>query len=416
MENTEKTNNTGDKSRVNKLSEYIHISHKLLLPRASVPGNQGRPVRKKLLTEVVIFLVIAAVAVVMLLIPEINNHEFTGISAWDNLDWYIFIIVILVFIDITFLVLIFPRTIAEIPSKEERKQKEEAELIRNKNYVRHLHRLIDDYKNGLSEVMTSNFVSVSQVLDSVNMDFGDYLKKYISANALMVRLGLEDVDISDYIELDAPAERVEKPEELLWLAREVVKKYSVINDMPAVINLGNEKTIGIVGDKKAAYDIARMIIGQLEMLGTKDQVALAFCYNAQTDGEIWAGYDKLALANGDLFAGNETEARDVMDRLVAKLEKQESSEGRHIFLFVSDPGLVAGHEIERYIQNDEQKQVITVVVLADDEKKLPHGIDKVIVSETDFTGIHSLETGDMRYIRFDEVTQDMLLKVDEFMN
>lgn len=421
-QNSEKNNeNTGDeeqkKGKINKLNEEVYNMQKLWLPRASVPEDSARSVKKTLLKEALIFLAIVVVVVVMAVIPGKEIPVLGRVPAWGEVDLYIFILVIIVFVGVTMLILVIPKTLADIPTKADRRRQEEDEAIRKKNYVRYLRRHIEEYETGFSNYMDSRFRSVAQVLDSANMEFGDYLKESMPENELMIRLGLEDVDISGCFELQGPAGSEEKEEELLWLAREVVKKYSIINDLPSVIYLGGGQMIGIIGegDKKKAYDIARVIIGQLEMREPKERVEIAFCYDAIKDNGEWAGYDKLALAHGAACATDEKESRDMLDRLVTRLEKHQP-EDRNLILFVGDPELIAGHEIEKYIHPEEQTYGFTVIVLTDDEKKLPQETDKVVMSANDFTGLYRPETGERAYIRFDEVTQDMLQKVDEYMN
>lgn len=246
----------------------------------------------------------------------------------------------------------------------------------------------------------------------------------------MVRLGLGSVDISDHVVVQEAGGKLEREVQLTDVANEVKIKTAVIHDLPVVLDLSRTGVIGIVsdGNKKSAFDIARNIIGQLEINETNDRIQLAFACDPG-DGE-WVGYDELYLAdrkNGEIsFAAGEADVKGLLDMLANELQKRngtldyfvnsENVDGyRHIVLFVDDPGLLEGHLINRYILPGEENLDFTVVVLSDDEEKFILEMDCEIIQNDDFAGIYKPGTEEWIEIKFDRVTEARLWSLDEIV-
>ena len=435
MENAEGAETTDKVRKTGKLDEKLLPPDKLVLPKASTPQNQNKLNMKILLVEILIVAVIAVIVIVMAVNGKGRNPDMKGYyyrGRWHpigfaGIDLYGFIMLILMCIGLG-VMRVIPGTIADFSTRPGKEKRGELESIRRNNYAKHLCRLIEIDKTEILDNMRDRFNPVVQILFSEAQ--AECLNRSRACNHLMVRLGLGSVDISDHVVVQEAGGKREREVQLTDVANEVKIKTAVIHDLPVVLDLSRTGVIGIVsdGNKKSAFDIARNIIGQLEINETNDRIQLAFACDPG-DGE-WVGYDELYLAdrkNGEIsFAAGEADVKGLLDMLANELQKRNgtldyfvNSENvggyRHIVLFVDDPGLLEGHLINRYILPGEENLDFTVVVLSDDEEKFILEMDCEIIQNDDFAGIYKPGTEEWIEIKFDRVTEARLWSLDEIV-
>lgn len=331
MENAEGTETTYKVRKTGKLDEKLLPPDKLVLPKASTPQNQNKLNMKILLVEILIVAVIAVIVIVMAVNGKGRNPDMKGYyyrGRWHpigfaGIDLYGFIMLILMCIGLG-VMRVIPGTIADFSTRPGKEKRGELESIRRNNYAKHLCRLIEIDKTEISDNMRDRFNPVVQIFFSEAQ--AECLNRSRACNHLMVRLGLGSVDISDHVVVQEAGGKREREVQLTDVANEVKIKTAVIHDLPVVLDLSRTGVIGIVsdGNKKSAFDIARNIIGQLEINETNDRIQLAFACDPG-DGE-WVGYDELYLAdrkNGEIsFAAGEADVKGLLDMLANELQKR----------------------------------------------------------------------------------------------
>lgn len=403
----------------------------LKLDRAPAAHRPKPNAVKKLVLGITAMVVDGAIVAMMLTSSERDKHGWK----FEEMDWYSIIVYLLIIIIPVILFLLIEPALSEVPTRRRREKWYEQEMTRRKNYARHLLGMVEGYEKKIFYTLQERYLEIPDIfLYMSRHNDGDWKNmRYANrdeSDFLTVRLGVGKMDVSDHIIVPETEEPEEKEDELLWIARDVRQKFGVVNNIPQTINLCDERLIGIAcdGHKNRAYDIARIIIGQLEMNEMSDRVQLAFAYDSAADADEWACYEDLYLAaseDGDSFlASNASEAKDLFDRLVDELDGRRRAGGytgngelaekyRHIVLFVGDAGLLEWHPLKQYIQSGTDNMGLTVVILSDDADKIIYGTGCEILERNNFSGIHKPRTGDWTEVKFDEVTADMLRRLDK---
>ncbi len=431
VDNTEK--------KTGRINVDIPVTEKLVLRGAAIPENTVKKAVAELIIEIILVAVIAVIVVAMIISPAIYKHSISDDVAGN--DWYGMIIYVLLIIGLGILIRKFPRTISKFPARKSKEQKKEDEIARRKNYLNQLIADVDDYEKEIFYAMARRYPPLDDLFVYLDRNADNDWKMEINSfrdeeDFLTVRLGLGKLDLSEYIDVQEPVGKTEKIEELLWLAREVKDKCSVMKNIPKTVNLCRNGFVGVLGDGdiQKAYDIARVIIGQIGLNEDLDKVELAFAYDENLGQREWAEYKEIYQSDLDevnscdekFFASNAGDAWNMLDRLADRLKKREMTanrkmenkdmdDDRHIVLFVGNPELLAGHRINKYISPDAGKYGFSVVVLADEEDKLPGRICCEIVSRNGFAGIHIPKTGDWVDVEFDVVTTDMLDRLNHLL-
>lgn len=407
----------------------------LILDRTPEADRPKPNALKRLILGIVSMAVDVTIIVLMVNSPESSKHGWKI----ENLDWYSIIVYFLLIITPVILLLLIEPALADLPTRRRRKKQEEQEMTRRKNYVRHLLGMVEDYEKSIFFALHERYLDITDIFTYLSRHHdSDWKKNRYGERAeedfLTVRLGLGKVDITDHIIVPEPQGAEEREDELLWIARDVRQKFGIMDNVPRILRLGDEKVIGIAcdGHKQGAYDIARIIIGQLELNEMSDRVQLAFAYDSVSDEGKWDGYDELYLSEAvdgeKYFASNADDSRRLFDRIVEELDRRKSDTGfyqndrnemtenrRHIVLFVSDPKLLEWHPINRYIQPGSDRLGLTVIVLYDDSEKFITGTSCEIISRNNFAGLHKPGKGDWIDIQFDKVTDDMIHRLDKIV-
>ena len=243
MDNTEK--------KTGRINVDIPVTEKLVLRGAAIPENTVKKAVAELAIEIILVAVIAVIVVAMIISPAIYKHSISDDVAGN--DWYGMIIYVLLIIGLGILIRKFPRTISKFPARKSKEQKKEDEIARRKNYLNQLIADVDDYEKEIFYAMARRYPSLDDLFVYLDRNADNDWKMDINSfrdeeDFLTVRLGLGKLDLSEYIDVQEPVGKTEKIEELLWLAREVKDKCSVMKNIPKTVNLCRNGFVGVLGD------------------------------------------------------------------------------------------------------------------------------------------------------------------------
>ena len=208
----------------------------------------------------------------------------------------------------------------------------------------------------------------------------------------------------------------------------IQQSYKDLHNVPLCVDLKEHRMVGIVGGskKKGAVDIMHNLVAQIAASNCYTDVKLAFIYDEGMDNSdeweymrwfphVWSDDKKSRY-----IAKNRIEAGDVLYEITTILrtraENKESSIGRknklplpQFIIFLSDPQLLEGELITKYI-TDENNQDITTVLLTDSYENLPNECEYIIQNNDDFRGMYGIDDDveDRKQILFDNISNIQL--------
>lgn len=248
---------------------------------------------------------------------------------------------------------------------------------------------------------------------------------------LCQRLGTGDMPFQ--IKIDIPKERftlindslAEKPAMIQQSFRE-------LHNVPLCVDLAKHRMIGIVGGakKRGALDVMHNLVAQIAVSNCYTDVKMAFLYDEGEDEadnwqylkwlpHVWSEDKKTRFV-----ATGKVEAGDVLYEITKTLRTREENRSAssgfekgklplpQYILFVSNPELLEGELITKYI-TDEKNIDLTTVFLVDNYENLPNVCDFIIQNDEQFRGMYGIDTdmGERVEINFDCISDSQLEKL-----
>lgn len=249
------------------------------------------------------------------------------------------------------------------------------------------------------------------------------------ADFLSHRLGIGDMPFQ--VKINIPKERFTLINDSLAEKPAMIQKsYAQLYNVPICVDFTKHRMIGIVGGKhkQGAFQVMHSLVAQLAASNCYTDVKMAFLYDEGEDAvhnwqylkwlpHVWSEDKKTRyIANGKVEAG------DVLYEITRVLRSRTESRGMNsgknklpipqYVLFVSDPQLLEGELINKYIENKENCD-ITTVFLVDNYESLPNVCDFIIQNDERFQGMYGVEDDaeERVAIKFDLVSNDQLEKL-----
>ena len=231
-----------------------------------------------------------------------------------------------------------------------------------------------------------------------NQEHDDFLK---------VRIGTGDIPFQ--VTIDVPEEKFNILEdELRDKPRYIRDNFRTLYDVPVLLDLSSHPLIGIVGGdhKKGAAELVHVICAQLAMTHCYTDVRMIFFYNSESSDNLdqwdfarWLPHSFSENRKFRMVASNPEQIADICYELSnifrkredesADKEKEEDSRAKlpHYILFLSDPALINGELISRYVYEKAEKVGLTTVILSDTFDHLPNECHYVLQNDSEFRGI-----------------------------
>ena len=168
---------------------------------------------------------------------------------------------------------------------------------------------------------------------------------------------------------------------------------------PATVDLGRNRLVGIAGSADRPADIARAISLQIAASCCYTDVKLVYIYDDDTsrDHGQWAFARWLPHVWSQdhsvrYIADDRKEASEVFKELSGifrdRLANGNAAETAypHYVIFISDPSLLEGDPLGRYVTGKYPACGLTAVLLADSYEKLPNNCDHILQCTEEFSG------------------------------
>lgn len=321
-------------------------------------------------------------------------------------------------------------TWALVNLKADKKKNREEELHRFEAYGEYLIKC----SNLIKEKYEKNIASLNAMYlpAEVCTGYGAETHELWNRNAghgdfLSHRLGIGNMPFQTQIHI--PKERFSLINDSLAEKPAMIQQsYRELHDVPLCIDLKEHRMVGIVGGakKKGAVDVMHSLVAQIAASDCYTDVKMAFLYDEGRDDSAdweymkWFPHVWSEDKKSRYIARNRVEARDVLYEITTVLRSRaenrsamESREGRlalpQFVLFLSDPEILEGELITKYI-TDRANQDITTVFLTDSYENLPNECGYIIQNDEGFRGMYDIEEDieARKQIRFDYISNAQL--------
>lgn len=244
------------------------------------------------------------------------------------------------------------------------------------------------------------------------------------------RLGTGDIPFQ--VEIKIPKERFTLINDSLAEKPSMIQQsYQELHQVPICVDLKEHRIIGIVGGakKKGAVDIMHNLVTQIAVSNCYTDVKMAFIYDeGKDDSGDWEYMKWLPHVWSDdkksrYMAKNPIEAGDVLYEITKILrarsenrlsisERKGKLQTPQFVIFLSEPELLEGELIAKYI-TDENNQDITTVFLTDSYENLPNECNYIIQNDEHFRGMYGVEDDieDRKQISFDDISNVQIEKL-----
>ncbi len=319
---------------------------------------------------------------------------------------------------------------ALVNMKAEKKKNIEAEQHRFEAYEQYLDKcsvqIKEKYEKNsnslhamyLSAEACCKFDDRNAFLWNRNVNHEDYLS---------YRVGTGDMPFQAPINI--PKERFSLISDSLAEKPSVIQQtFRNLHNVPICADLMEHRMVGLVGGakKKGAVDVMHNIVAQIAAANCYTDVKMAFLYDeGEDDADDWAymkwfphvwSEDKKSR----YIAKNKVEAGDVLYEITKVLRtraenrptlsvRKEKLPTPQFILFLSNPEVLEGELITKYIINENNRD-ITTVFLTDAYENLPNECGFVIQNDGAFRGMYDVEDGveERKAIAFDRIDNAQL--------
>lgn len=222
---------------------------------------------------------------------------------------------------------------------------------------------------------------------------------------LFYRLGLGDIDFQMHIKI---------PEEKFSLETDALKEkpailyenFKTLRSVPVGIDCAKSGLFGIVSnDRRQANNIVNLIIAQIAATTCYTDAKIAFCYQAKSPRDLkrwdyikWFPHTWSESRSMRYYATDKQEISEVLFELSNIMRQRAEDDSRlkkneyvrpHYFLFISDPRLLEGELISKYVFDKEQNHGLTTFLIADHYSNLPNGCEDIIECDGEFCGVYN---------------------------
>lgn len=309
-------------------------------------------------------------------------------------------------------------------------KKEESELkkLRFESYSEYLIEKTEEVKTKYeqaSQVLLEMYPSAAEcltydetksVLWNRNTTHEDYLKH---------RLGIGNIPFP--ISIQAPKKRFSMyKDELAEKPRLIKENFETLFDVPVVLDLAKNNLVGVIGgaNKAGAIQVARVVSAQIAASNCYTDVKLGFVYDGERSNEadqwkfakwlphVWSEDKKTRY-----FAADGEGASDVFYELTkvfrSRMEEQQEKKEKdkvpkpYYVLFISEPSMLEGELIARYIFEKNSVYGLTTFILTERYEELPNACDFIIENTEQFQGMYPVYASEAQRqkIAFDKIKE-----------
>ena len=201
-------------------------------------------------------------------------------------------------------------------------------------------------------------------------------------------------------------------DQLLKLPQAIAAKYSVLRDVPIVLDLKEQKTIGFIGKATNIENIANGIILNIVALHAYDEVKIiVICKDIQLKRFDWMKEIPHVWSTDRsvrYIATNTIETHQIcnsIDEIVKERDIEENRKNKtqlpYFIFFITDPSLVENEPLLRYIEDPQNQVGISGLFLYGDISRLPKACSTILQSDNLKNGYYSKNKNNNKFVTFE---------------
>ena len=311
-------------------------------------------------------------------------------------------------------------------NKEQLAEEEDQRFNAYSNYLMQMAARIDmEYKFN-REAMNATYPAPDVLLSYRETSPGLWNRNLTHGDFLYHRLGLGDQPFQ--VEITIPKNRFTLVNDAL--AEEpgrIREKYRMLHGVPVGLDLLQHRLIGLVGGKgcRGAVELMHVLTAEIAANNCYTDVKLVYIYNEKDPGEQdwecmrWFPHTWSDDGSIRFMASCQEEYRDVFFALSNILRGRieagsKDTAGRvhpHYVLFISNPDLLEGELLTKYIYEAKPRYGITSCIMVEHASRLPNSCEMVIENTKDHQGFYNLmetDRGKRHTFVPDHVTREQL--------
>lgn len=295
-------------------------------------------------------------------------------------------------------------------SKKENMQEENQRFNAYSNYlVQIADSLREKYQQNVV-AMNQMYPSAAQCLNYTRNSSELWNRNFSHHDFLYQRLGLGQQPFQ--VEIDIPKEKFTLiNDSLLEKPKTIKQEFQTLEGVPVGISLLDKTLIGLVGGerKKGAVEMMHTLVAGITAAHSYTDVKLVFIYQEserakQEEWECmrWFPHVWSEDKTTRYMASDELEIGDICFELSNILRRRSQEDAAknygerkrftkpHYVLFVSDPALLEGELITKYIYEAKPEYGITTFLMVETLEQLPNECEDVIQNDNHFHGVYNL--------------------------
>lgn len=258
-------------------------------------------------------------------------------------------------------------------------------------------------------------------------DTGLWNRNHTHEDFLFHRLGTGEIPFQ--IDIRVPKEKFTlQNDSLKEKPGNIKKQFETLFQVPVGISFREHQLIGLVGGskRKGAEEIMHSIVAEFAATHCYTDVKFVFLYDENScidlknwDCMRWFPHVWSEDRQTRYMAADEVERRDVLFELSNVLRaRMQGGDGRSrngiakpwYLIFVSDPGILEGELLTRYIYDPLPVYGMTTFLMSESVEQLPNVCEEIIENEEYFHGFYNLLEGSLekKPVRLDRVSVDAL--------
>ncbi|MCB6415386.1 type VII secretion protein EssC [Faecalimonas umbilicata] len=293
-----------------------------------------------------------------------------------------------------------------------KKENEREEAVRFNAYSNYLIQIADSLRGKYQHntaAMLQMYPSAAQCISYNENSSELWNRNYSHEDFLYQRIGLGDHPFQ--VDIQIPKEKFTLiNDSLLDKPKMIQEEFKTLHGVPVGVSLMDKRLIGLVGGngKKGAVSLMHSLVAGIAAGHCYTDVKLVFIYREEDperreDWECmrWFPHVWSEDKSTRYMASNELETGDIFFELSnvirARSQEKKNFVKPHYVLFISDPSILEGEIMAKYIYEAKPDYGITTFLMAEALEQLPNECEEIIENDSHFQGFYSLmDTGDKK--------------------
>ncbi|MDO4617665.1 MAG: type VII secretion protein EssC [Lachnospiraceae bacterium] len=288
-------------------------------------------------------------------------------------------------------------------SRKEGVKEEELRFNAYSNYLIHIADSLREKYRHNSAAMNQMYPSVSKLMSYNERSSELWTRNFTHTDFLYQRVGLGDQPFQ--IDIRIPKEKFTLINDSLSdKPRLIREEFRTLKQVPVGISLMEKRLIGLVGGKgkRGAIELMHTLAAGIAAQHTYTDVKMVFIYRDEDPDLLeewecmrWFPHVWSEDKSTRYMASTELETRDIFFELsnIIRARSQDEKKGYvkpHYVIFVSDPSLLEGELLAKYIYEARPELGITTFLMVDAIEDLPNECEEVIENTSHCKAIYSL--------------------------